>query len=112
MPPVIPLDDVLLDHETFHESLTSSKMLQLSLTHYSSINHSPSAEMNTFILWYFRVEFSQLSHLCKGRYWHGKKDHPTLQNLPLISLFPYLETQLVASGVHTHLHGGGHSVHH
>lgn len=62
MPPIIPLDDVLLDHGTFHESLTSSKMLQLPPTQYSSINHGPSAERNTLILWYFRGEFSQLSH--------------------------------------------------
>lgn len=104
--PVIPLEDVLLDHGTSHESLISSKMLQLSLTQYSSINQPISWDeyLHPLVLQRGVLTAEPLS---KGRYWHGKKDYHTSQDLPLISLFPYLETQFVASGVHTHLPWGG-----
>lgn len=81
-PPVPPLDDATLDHGTFHESLASSKILQLSLTiAVESImtHNSPSAKMNTIfslhvavlVLW--RGVFTAES-LFKGGHWCDRKD--------------------------------------
>lgn len=80
-PPVPPLDDVTPDHGTFHESSTSSKMLQLSLTivaesimaHYSQSGKMSNFILDVTVLVLWRGVFTA-EPLCKGGHWHDKKD--------------------------------------
>lgn len=107
-PIVPPLDDVMLDHGIFHDSLTSCKMLQLSPTivvESVMAHYSKSAKMNTFILHVtvlvlWRGLFTAES-LCKGGHSCDKKD------LCLLSRFVFfqplaLSGNLACSPKHTH----------
>lgn len=114
-PPVPLLDDVTLDQGTFHESLTSSKMLQLSLTtavESTTAHYSPSAKMNTFILQVIVLvlggEFSQQSHYVREDIGMIRRTYAPFQDLSFLSLLHYLETQLVAPSMHTLLHSVNH----
>lgn len=56
-------------------------------------------------------QYSQMSHYVRDST-DMIRTLSTSQDLLLISLFPYLEVQLVASDVHVFLHLRCHSVHH
>lgn len=102
-PPVPPMDDVMLDQEHF-TSLSHLLRCYSSLLHIvESIMalYGPSPEMNRPCVNVFGAPRRVLTaeSLCKGGHWNNRKDNPTYQDQPFISLFPYLETQFVASGV-------------